>query len=694
MADTMPEQYTVMTDAGVALAAQLLNSTNEIKAFRAEASDEVHYTDSEDTIAGLTELGSVKQEGIIQALVPDQQNKSSIQIDFHQDQIDADYTLSAVGLYATDKNGTEVLYAVECLKHPQYMAKDSNSSVNTQLLHIVVGNIQNVSLTISPAGTVSNAKLQSTLADYVKTDSLKKLLPQTLADTVKDNVFTKNNKYLQDPTDVNGNAYVTGAGAVAAAQGHFAKTSESGGVTVGGVELGVDDAGKLKYGDDLVLLANEPQAPGFSAEMDFSVGQPEWTVTLPKIDGGASIVSSTVQYRKDGDTDWTSIQSAVTTLSGHVSGLAGNSEYEFRAFVTNYAGDSPYSDVATIKTMDDRIFGASWDMSSDPKLTRTDAAVGLVAGINGAQNDFDTVGPWAKMDKTITDDKGNSFVRIPKLYIKKTQTDKLATWQVSLSKIDDTWYLPKCFWDFTNNKELDYVDVGRYQGTVASGLLQSKSRVTATNSLTIGSFRTDAKANGDGYQLLDIHVVDVWQVLFLIEFATLNSQSIMNGNLSGRAELNNGTGSSHAGSSGFATNTGNMDYRGIENMYGNLYQWVDGVNLTGANAWVCDDANKYQSDLFAAPYQALSYTTDTGWISKMGYDSSHPFAQFATVGSGSASTYYADYQYTTSGNNVAAYGDCWNGSGGYGGAFYWYLSSSSTGSVTDHGSRLVKKALG
>ncbi|WP_204120293.1 hypothetical protein, partial [Levilactobacillus wangkuiensis] len=234
MADTTPEQYTVMTDAGVALAAQLLNSTNEIKAFRAEASDEVHYTDNENTIAGLTELGSVKQEGIIQALVPDQQNKSSIQIDFHQDQIDADYTLSTIGLYATDKNGTEALYAIECLKHPQYMAKDSNSSVNTQLLHIVVGNIQNVSLTVSPAGTVSVAQMESKLADYVKTDALKELLPDTIVDATKDNDFKGINKFEKDPVDAAGDPYVTGAGAIAAAQGHFAQASESGGVTIDG----------------------------------------------------------------------------------------------------------------------------------------------------------------------------------------------------------------------------------------------------------------------------------------------------------------------------------------------------------------------------------------------------------------------------------------------------------------------------
>lgn len=486
-----------------------------------------------------------------------------------------------------------------------------------------------------------------------------------------------------------------------ASDANTVKDNHNGTVTVNGVsytmvDLQKDDEGRLKYGDNLVLMANKPQAPTLVAGMDYAVNLPKWTVTLPQINGGASIVSVTVEYRKSGDTDWTSIQNEATTLTGHLTGLDGNSVYEIRAYVTNYAGDSPYSSTLSVKTIDDRVFGVSWDMGSDPTLTRTDAAVGLTAGINGAQNDFDSVGPWAKMDKTVTDDDGNRFVRIPKLYIKKTQDSGSATWQVSLSKIDDSWYLPKCFWDFENNKELDYVDVGRYQGTIASGKLQSKSGVQATNTQSIITFRADARANGTGYQLLDIHVIDMLQVLFIIEFATLDSQSIMHGLTSGAsAQSVNGTGDSHAGSSGYATTNGPMDYRGVENMYGNLYQWVDGANFNGYTPWVCDDASKYQSDLFAAPYQKLSYTTaSSGYISKMGYDSSHPYAQFATTATGSATTYYADYQYTTTSNTVADYGDFWSGYAGGGGAFYWGLGSSSSYTDSYRGSRLVKKALG
>lgn len=685
---------TIFTTAGQSLATRIQAGKTNIKFTKADISTTNRYNDSDTETQVLTSLDNVQQTADISNVTVINDSTVDVQVSIDQTKAPNDYQMNSLGLYAIDGDGKEVLYSVTVLKDPVYVHQDAAGSALGVGLETVVGNSQNVKFDINPAGAVTNEVFEAKLKDYVKASDIKELIPDSLPDVDKDNTFTGTNTFKQDPVDAAGDPYVTGAGAIAAAEGHFAKTSESGGVSVGGVELGVDDAGKLKYGDDLVLMANKPQAPGFTASMDFSVDKPQWTVTLPKIDGGASIVSTTVQYRKSGDTDWTSIQSAVTTLTGHVTGLIGNSEYEFRASVTNYAGDSPYSEMVTVKTMDDRIFGASWDMSSDPKLTRTDSAVGLVAGINGAQNDFDTVGPWAKMDKTITDDKGNAFVRIPKLYIKKTQTDKLATWQVSLSKIDDTWYLPKCFWDFTNQKELDYVDVGRYQGTVASGLLQSKSDVMATTSQTISVFRTQAKANGVGYQLLDIHIVDVWQVLFLIEFATLNSQSIMNGNLSGGAELKNGTGSSHAGSSGFATNTGNMDYRGIENMYGNLYQWVDGVNITSYKAWVCDDSSKYQSDLFAAPYQALNYTSSAnGYISKMGYDPSHPFAQFATAFGGSDSAYYSDYQYTNSGNVSVLYGGHWGGTAGYGGAFYWYLYSAASGSGTYVGSRLVRKAL-
>ncbi len=68
------------------------------------------------------------------------------------------------------------------------------------------------------------------------------------------------------------------------------------------------------------------------------------------------------------------------------------------------------------------IYGVSWDKSSSPTLTRTDDSVGFTAeagvGAGTVVNDFDT----AEIYKDITtsvDALGNTFVKIPKFYIKK-----------------------------------------------------------------------------------------------------------------------------------------------------------------------------------------------------------------------------------------------------------------------------------
>jgi len=94
-----------------------------------------------------------------------------------------------------------------------------------------------------------------------------------------------------------------------------------------------------------------------------------------------------------------------------------------------------------------------------PVLTRTDAAVGMVAnvGVDGqiVRNDFDKAGIYREMHK-VTDDLGNIFVRIPKFYIRKVDTENYKSWQISKRK-HSGFYLPWCFWDFENRRELPYL---------------------------------------------------------------------------------------------------------------------------------------------------------------------------------------------------------------------------------------------
>ena len=199
----------------------------------------------------------------------------------------------------------------------------------------------------------------------------------------------------------------------------------------------------------------------------------------------------------------------------------------------------------------------------------------------------------------------------------------------------------------------------------------------------------------------DVHTLDALLVLFTIEFATLDSQSIMEGNDAGSSAISNGTTDNVKGSSGFAASgAAPMTYRGIENLYGNLAMWTDGLNITNLSLYSCDDAAKYVSDAFTDPYYMLNYSlpaSDSGNtnITSFGFDKDHPSVEAPTsYNSDNYNTYYHDEEYTTnSGNYVVCTGGgrAWDAGGS--GLWYWYSNYSSTYAASNVGSRLLKKAL-
>lgn len=434
-----------------------------------------------------------------------------------------------------------------------------------------------------------------------------------------------------------------------------------------------------------------------------------------------------------------------------------------------------FANMAYVKVHD--IYGASWNKGELPDLTRTDSAVGKVAqvGIDDqvVQNDFDNT-PLFGSIREVEDDYGNQFIRIPKLFIKKTDTENLKTWQVSLTKRPG-FYLPWCFWDFANNKPLPYFDFGKYQANLSDDgtKLESKSGKYPLMNKNIVNFRGYAQANGTGYQQHDLHAIDVLRTLMFIEFATLDIQAIMQGYTAGQyttthlatateSDVNRiivanataalyrvgqaiGIGTSRGGNqicfdrtitaiedydasnkaisfdgTAVTVTTGNMlynsgwksgacddvaassgvltandgkypcMYRGIENPFGNMWQFIDGVNIKNRQSWVCKDARSYKSNLFANPYEQLGYINGSadGYIKEMGWDANFPFAEFPVVIAGS-SKYYCDYYYQNVGEFIARFGGYWY-SGSSAGLSCWRLSHSSGDTYLSLGGRLLK----
>ena len=146
--------------------------------------------------------------------------------------------------------------------------------------------------------------------------------------------------------------------------------------------------------------------------------------------------------------------------------------------------------------------------------------------------------------------------------------------------------------------------------------------------------------------------------------------------------------------SGTLNNDGchSMIYRGIENIFSNMFTAIDGLNIKDYVAYICDDPTQYASDKFTSPYKEIGYTnlqTSEVYTSKLGYDENNPEVALPIEANGSSGTGTCDYYWCGTGNKLAFVGGDFN-TGASAGFFYWRLSHASSHSCWSCGARLLK----
>ena len=135
-------------------------------------------------------------------------------------------------------------------------------------------------------------------------------------------------------------------------------------------------------------------------------------------------------------------------------------------------------------------------------------------------------------------------------------------------------------------------------------------------------------------------------------------------------------------------------YRGIENIFGNVFNWIDGLNIQEYQAYICRNPEEYISDKFEAQYNKLGYVNCNErdmYIKKLGFDEKNPdIALPIEIGGGAGSSSgMCDFYTSSEGNRVARVG----GNFAYGanaGLWYWLCNGSSTASALYCGARLLK----
>ena len=135
-------------------------------------------------------------------------------------------------------------------------------------------------------------------------------------------------------------------------------------------------------------------------------------------------------------------------------------------------------------------------------------------------------------------------------------------------------------------------------------------------------------------------------------------------------------------------------YRGIENIFGNVFNWIDGLNIQEYQAYICRNPEEYTSDKFDGSYIKLGYMNCQErdmYIKKLGFDEKNPdIALPIEIGGGAGSSSgMCDFYYSSEGNRVALVGGHFI-YGANAGLWCWYCSNSSTSSYLICGARLLK----
>jgi hypothetical protein len=327
------------------------------------------------------------------------------------------------------------------------------------------------------------------------------------------------------------------------------------------------------------------------------------------------------------------------------------------------------------------------------------------------------------------------MVEIPKFYYRYERTGAIVSWSISDRPTAGFAVHPAfikngvevnnryigaydaCFWDATDSvyKSGTNRDDSTSIIDTANDKLASVSGIYPIVGLTRAETRLIAATRGTGWRQLDFWLLSAVQLLYLIEHGTFYSQNVLgDGNtnvtnayniasstsqtdsphsVAGKSNsLGNASTNTSTGASSATRDTAFMSYRGIENWYGNCWNWIDGlnVNVSGvtADGWYVNNNNTQFADDTVTNYARLTTAMPAdGFVTDFA-DVSGAFIPSATTG-GSSSTFITDqfFDDDNNTNRVALFGGNAD-DGAIAGAFYWAVNVASSVASRRLGGRL------
>lgn len=303
-----------------------------------------------------------------------------------------------------------------------------------------------------------------------------------------------------------------------------------------------------------------------------------------------------------------------------------------------------------------RIYGVVWDKTSKTTLSRTDDAAlfadptPALSG-KGGNSPFDNCLPWSGMVKETR--TGGVMVKIPKFWFKWTAEGGKLKLQIADRKVAGFSVSPAHADRGDGKGERDYVYIGRYK---CASDYKSKTGASPKTNATRATFRSGIHALGSTIWQQDFAMFWTTRMLYLVEFADWDGQKVIGfncGNNSGTQSM--GTTDSmtyHTGTiqSSRSTYGVGVQYRWIEDPWGNALEWCDGIYFSGSGVYCIKNPASF-SDSSGGTKVGTRPTSD-GYISDWSVPTTSGFeyALYPSAVNGSETTYIADYcSYSSSG---------------------------------------------
>lgn len=357
------------------------------------------------------------------------------------------------------------------------------------------------------------------------------------------------------------------------------------------------------------------------------------------------------------------------------------------------------------------VFGVVWDTSNGStaltRLTPSTDPYGLVTrsvttepvpavGSGSGSSPFDAYAPWNGMKEcnlnasgAVTAWKGDSgfsrsnaltMVFIPVFYVAQKRSGTKQYFYVS---------------DKPKTGMTKHPGSGKYVGRyhMNSGGYSISSPYPWVN-ITRLTARNKAKSVGSKFHLYDFATYCAIIFLYVVEFADWNCQNkIAYGRVNQSSAITSGKTDTmvyHTGTAGSRISDGAAEcqYRWIENLWGNVYQWVDGFNANDTTVYYCTDPSKYADDT-ATGYTKIGTLPASGYIKDLIVTDNGLLIPKTT--GGSETTYIPDYMWSSSGWRVLCVGGDWS-YGANAGLLCFFANNASSNSNSSISARLLCEA--